>query len=218
MNMLITHIFMWGLVGNLVLAQIIGPEHTESDNLRYNCGQELAQIAEGPLFFHDGILFTSVISDNGHPLLILQTDAGVYAAELGVGSINRVELKLPLLAGSDAVTKVYVSYYHDGRALRRTFEFSIVVAPFGKDASDFKPTRVSSAPYLKPHLDYLLLEHADKLALEMKGRVRPEAVRECSKLADRTPSFLRMSLYRLAGSPAGSSAVTATRGLASVQN
>ena len=210
--MLYSHMIVWGaggmLIGALAAADsLIGAINSQADLWRHECARQIVQMSDqqnlgGPLFFEEGLLFTSVTANNGKPILIVQTRMGVYAASLPQATIHRLRFEVPLSATTKSLP-IYLSYYHNDEIKRRYFDFSVQRPPKNNVKEDYRTIQLTANPALKNHLDFLLLEQIEiTLTAALDGKVKmskgPQDISVCNRLAQVTPSLQRYAKRSLA--------------------
>jgi hypothetical protein len=171
--------------------------------LTYECAKHIVdltpiQFQNGPIFYREGVLMSSVNTARGDKLLIVNAGSGTFAVPLYGSGVSRVTFSIPMQGQLKAL---FISYSHDRES--RLFEFSQDHAPAGKDHGDFKVSHARRATELLPHFEFALFETLETLVARVTAKkvqhheMALPNVAMCDHISRRSPALARTLRYDL---------------------
>lgn len=180
---------------------------TLDEMLTFECAREVANAAPvekslGPVFFREGLAFTSISSSDASDMLLINAGAGQYSVKLPSHGVNRIRFEIPAL-GRLKPKSYFMSFVAGGRQNSRLFELSAERVPPGRDELDFQLLHPKRSTHLLSHFEFSVFETADQLAGALAAKrfsSRDYAIpniRACDHIARRSPGLARTLRHHL---------------------
>ncbi len=182
---------------------------TLDEILTYECAKSVAGIVNGginpqigPVFYQDGLVFTSLSNSRGEKMLVVDAGMGIFTIPLNAVGVNRMRFTLPINSHGETQT-YFLGYIHGERYRSRALELTIEKAPIGRDDLDYQRAHITRSENLLPHLEYAVFQTTQTMlsAISAKRLTRQDlniaAVESCDHISRRSPSLARNMRFDL---------------------